>query len=254
MKLSSLQYVLWLAGFIGDIALLFVLIYRKGMYSFPVFTSWMAFQIVRTAVLFESHAKGLDHLYANIYWYSQIPEWILVFGTAWEIVRHVLRPDKRWSRGVLKPFIFLALGAIALSLLITIAVRPTYPKTLFGWFYPSNLFGGILNFELGVAVLLTANRFGLAWRDRVTGLAVGWMIWSFLLSMGEVVRRYLPDSHLYTAVGQIKIYAYFVALALWISAFWRREPERKPMTAEMYALFSSTFVELSKDVESEKLP
>jgi len=253
VKVTLFQYVVWVATFAANIILLFVLIYRKAISSFPLFFSWIGFVTLRTAVLFELHAKGMDKIYADIYWYGQIPEMFLMLGTAGEIVRHVLMPENRWSWGVRKPFVLLMIGAVLLAVIITAATHPFYPHTFLRWLYPSNLFCSALSFELGVAIVITANRFGLAWRNRVTGLAIGWMVWSFVTCLAEATRSYLPGSHLIVTMNQLRIYSYLAAVVMWISAFWRHEPERKPMTAEMYALFSSTFVELSKDVEREKL-
>ena len=205
----------------------------------------MLFQVLRTLTLLALYGRGLDHLYAQIYYYLQIPELLLLLGVSWEITLHVLRPDGRWSWGVRAPFVLAAAGGIVLALVMTFVMHPKLPHTFFGWFYPSDLFCSCLLFELSVAILLTAARFGLAWRNRVFGLASGWTILNLIWFLSETGRNYFPMARISSVFVQIRMYAYLVVVAYWINAFWRREPVRRPMTLQMKTVFSSTVAEIS---------
>lgn len=252
MKFTSAEFLLWAAGLLCHVALIFALFYRGGWRRFRFFTAWISFEILRTIALFVLYRTGLNHAYAWVYWYSQIPEFVIVLGIAWDMASEVLRPEGKWLWGVKMPFIWSVAGAIVLAVLLTVALEPRYPKTFLSWLYPTNLFSSVLIFELGVAIVLTAHRFGLAWKNRVTGLAIGWMGWSLTMFLAEAGRSYFRNPKLNTALEQVRMYAYLAAVIYWIITFWLQEPERRPMTAEMLAVLSTGLVQLPRNVERYK--
>ena len=253
MSFTSFQSVLWAAGLLGHVALLLVLLTRGGARSFPFFTGWIGFQIAETLALFALHRSGQDDLYYDVYWYAHIPELLLVLGIAFEVARHVLRASGEWSWGVRTPFTAFAAAAVVIAFFMAIALHPELPTTSLGWLYPSKLFCSALIFELGLAVMLTAHQFGLAWRNRVMGLAQGWIGWSGVSFAAEAVRSYFPQSQIGPLLVQLRMYAYLAAVVLWTVTFWRPEPARRPMTSGMRALFSSNFAELSTDEKMREL-
>lgn len=250
MTFTSLQNVLWAAGIFGNAALFTTLLLRSGARSFPFFTVWIFFQILRSITLFLLHRSHLDYAYYLVYWYEQIPELLIMLGIAFELARHVLRPRGSWNYGVKRPFAIFAALAVLIALLMTTALRPTLPTTFFAWLYPSNLFSSALLFELGVAVLVTAHHFGLAWRNRVMGLAQGWLAWSGVVFAAEAVQSYWPQSKFVPVLVQSEMYAYLAAAFYWTVSFWRQEPSRRPMTPEMRAVLFAGQAELSTDVKS----
>lgn len=250
MKFTSAEFVIWAACLFGEAALALILIIRGGIRSFRFFSGWIFFLLLRDVTLFELHRREMDDAYSWVYWNSQIPELALVIGIAWDIVGQVLRYEGKWIWGVKKPFILSALGAVTLAVLMTAALHPVYPHTFVGWLYPSNLFCSVLILELGVAVIITASRSRLTWRNRVNGLSTGWMIWSFVMFLAEAARSYYPHSRIDWYLGQVRLYAFFVAVLYWMLVFWRRDPERKPMPAEMRAALSGSFAELLGKVET----
>ena len=52
MHLTGLDFLLWAAGFVADLALLFVLWFRKRASAFPIFTTYVTANVVRTIVLY----------------------------------------------------------------------------------------------------------------------------------------------------------------------------------------------------------
>jgi hypothetical protein len=175
-----------------------------------------------------------------------------VIGIAWDMVNQVLRPNGQWSWGVKWPFIVLAMCALALALFMTAVLRPVPPHTLFGWFYPSNLFCSALIFELGAAIVITAHRFGLAWRHWVTGVAIGWMLWSFAMFLAEAGESYWPESQLSSNLDRFRMYAYLAAVCYWIFAFFQKEPERGPLPSKLRTVFSGSLVDSLKSAEKSR--
>ena len=52
MHLTGLDFLLWAAGFIADLALLFVFWFRRRASAFPIFTTYITANVVRTIVLY----------------------------------------------------------------------------------------------------------------------------------------------------------------------------------------------------------
>jgi len=62
MELSLSARVLWAAGFCELIALILVLIVRRQWRVFPVFSTYISFQIIETILLYSAHFFGLVRL------------------------------------------------------------------------------------------------------------------------------------------------------------------------------------------------
>ena len=58
MPLTNLDLLLWVAGFLVHVALLFVLLWRGRVRTFPIFTTLIVLNVVRTIVLFVVSRKG----------------------------------------------------------------------------------------------------------------------------------------------------------------------------------------------------
>jgi len=68
MNLSALDNALWAASLIGHVALLLILIVRKRAREFPVFTLFVASEVLRTVLLFLVLHYGTKHGYFLAYW------------------------------------------------------------------------------------------------------------------------------------------------------------------------------------------
>jgi len=90
MTVSTLDNVLWAAGFTGHAALLIVLIVRRRYRDFPVFTSLIAYQVLVTAELFAVYRYGASALYAVSYWLSVLGDFLFQLALILEIARLVL--------------------------------------------------------------------------------------------------------------------------------------------------------------------
>jgi len=67
MGLTILDNALWVAGFVGHVALLAVLLVRSRWRNFPVFTSLIAYQAAVTVTLFLVSRYGSRQAY--FLWY-----------------------------------------------------------------------------------------------------------------------------------------------------------------------------------------
>ncbi len=233
MNLSPLDNLLWAAGFIGHVALLLVLLGRRRWREFPVFTALIGFDTVLTMVLFETYRHGGANLYFWVYWSSTLIDLALQLGIVFEMARNVLKPTGTWVRDA-RPTFFIAggIGAVVAAAL-AFTVNPAAPTSLFAWSIKVDLFTSMLLCELVLAMMLAAHRLGLQWRNHVMGLGQGLIVWAVISLLVETIHSYWGWTRHYVALDHIRIFAYIAALGYWMVTFWRAEPERRELSAEM---------------------
>lgn len=98
MQLTALDKVLWACAFLSSVAVLVILLWRGQRRRFPVFTSWIAFSAGNSILAYAVYRLyGLgSHLYAQLYWHSLWPIFVLQVGTIAELARAVLRRNGKW--------------------------------------------------------------------------------------------------------------------------------------------------------------
>ena len=98
MNLSVLDNALWAAGLLGHAALLAVLLVNKRWRILPVFTKLIAFEVVRTCLLFLVLKYGSAHQYFLCYWDTGFLDYISQLALVYELARIALQPTGTWIR------------------------------------------------------------------------------------------------------------------------------------------------------------
>jgi hypothetical protein len=233
MDLSLLDRVLWATGFSGHIALLSILVARGRVRGFPLFTLYIAYQIVTTMVLFATYREASARVYAVAYWDSAALDFALLLGVLAEIAYIVFRPATEWvqhSRGRLIGF---GLAAILLAAGLSVWVHPSGSSLHALWRIRENLFTSIVTCELFTVILLTSQRLGLHWRSHVMHLGYGLTVWALMCFFVEGLHAYWGRGLHFTILEHVRMFAYLGTLFFWIGTFWRDEPKRTIATAEM---------------------
>src|SRR5260370_38679508 len=173
MNLTTLDNILWAAGFVGHTALLVVLLVRRRWREFPVFTSLIGYQALVTISLFLIFRYGKRESYTLAYWISVVGDFVFQLALIFEIARVVLRPTGTWVRDARSSFIMAGgIGAVV-ALALCLTVRPLMPSALSVWEVRGNLFTALLMCELFMAMLYASDRLGLQCRNHVLGVAHG---------------------------------------------------------------------------------
>ncbi len=68
MRLTRLDYLFWAAGFIFNLTLLIILVYRRRFRTFPFFTALISLVVAKTAILYLVRAWANPHDYFYAYW------------------------------------------------------------------------------------------------------------------------------------------------------------------------------------------
>ena len=190
MTALTLTNVLWAAGFLGHVALLGVLLFRRRVREFPVFTALIAFHVSVTVVLFLTKRHGSHHGYFLAYWGAAFLDYAFQIALIFEIARIVLRPTGTWVSDARRSFLLWSTIGLLFAVLFAITLGSPFNKGLDLWEERITLFTSLLTCEVFAAMLLTANRLGLQWRSHVVALGQGLTLWS-LLNLGSDVLHVL---------------------------------------------------------------
>jgi hypothetical protein len=236
MGLTWKDIAFWVAGLAAFIALFMILLFRKRAKQFPFFTAYVGFVALMDAVL--SFAVKWQHIYFWLYWGGQIIEVILQIAVVVEIARHVFRPFGNWAYGARSFWIGICGVSLVAALGLTFAASPSAPSSAWAWVIKANFFSVMLICMTSVAVLVTARRYGLGWRNHVMGLAQGWTVSAFATFVVETCHSYFgyTAGNFYERIAYVGLLATICVTIYWSVVFWREEPVRT-MSPEMHKIF-----------------
>jgi hypothetical protein len=241
MHFSVVDKIFWGAVFFLNLALLFVLLFRRRWRTFPILTAWMAFLLLRSVLLFLIYQSSPMHLssYLTWLWYTRVYvvggwiDFILQLGLVFEIARIVLRPTGTWARDARAQFAAAGFGGIALAALVAWLVSPPAWSARYAWQIRGDLFTSLVICELFVAMALTANRLGLGWRNHVIAVGQGLTAWTSLMVVTTALQSFLGTKRYYLGLDHARGLAYIAAVTWMTLQLWRDEPERKPISADL---------------------
>jgi hypothetical protein len=233
MNLSTLAGVLWAAGFLGHVALLFVLMFRRRWREFPLFTGYISFQAALTPVLFAIYKYGSSMWYSRVYWCSDVIDFALQLGVVFEVARIVLKPTGTWLRDARKQFFLGGAAGVLLAGFLAWILTPPARSTLDRLEMKGNLFAALLVCELFLLISMTASRLGLGWRSHVMSIEQGFAGWIVVAVLTETLHGYFGSLHYFYILEYVHMFVYLGALAYWMVQLWRPEPDRRPIAPEL---------------------
>lgn len=232
MHFSALTRILWAAGFVCDALVLLVLCVRGRYRQFPVFTSYFAFDVLRTIVGFTAYMLNNHVLYRDQYYLFLVVDYAFQVGVIIEIARVVLRPTGTWLRDARAMFVTMGLAGALIAAAVSWWITPPVHGAWQLWPLRVNLFTSLLTCELFVAMGFTANRLGLGWRNHVMALAQGWTFYNVVMVVTTGLQSYLGTAH-FLVLDHIRGAAYWPAVLYIVVQLWAPEPERRPIDPEL---------------------
>ena len=233
MSFSTLDDMLWAASFVGHVALACVLFYRGRWREFPVFTSWMTFEALTTAVLYVVHAFGTKKGYTLAYWITGFGDYVFQVAVIYEIARDILRPTGRWVQEARRSF--LLWGGLGLIVAAALASQLGQPqaKGLNLWDARITVFTSMLTCELFLAMSTAANRLGLQRRNYLVALGLGLTVWACIGLVEDFAHAALGWDREFGMFGHAHEIVYLLVLVYWIGTFWLPEKARAPLSPQM---------------------
>lgn len=250
MNFTLLDQILWAAGFIESAVLLLVLLVHKRWKSFPFFSAWIAFNTVRTVLLFFVYRHGSDHTYALVYWSASYFDLALQLGLVYEITRNVLKPAEQWVHDARKMFLSLAIVGTAIAVIIAYFIKPTSTSQVAFWIEKGNLFSSMLIVELVVSMMFASSHLGLVRNSHIMQIGEGLAIWAAVALLSEAAYSHFGPNWHGAVLDKIRILTYQCATIYWIISLWRPEPERRTLSPDMQAYLDNLHKQLQSELSS----
>jgi len=230
MSLSAIDYLLWAISALLIVITCGALLKRKLVHDLPVFFTYVAYHVLRTAVLFGIHLLHLQQRmnyahYFYVYWAGETISIVLGFAVIYEIYRKVFQ-----NYGALRQLGGTLLGGAAVVLLVAAVLTAAAAPGADG----PGIVRAVFLLERSVRVMqcgllgflfLLAFYFGLPWRNRVFGIALGFGLFASIELAGVALRTQVgvAASAIYSQVASV---AYSCCVLIWI--FYLLAPEPAP--------------------------
>jgi hypothetical protein len=236
MHLTGLDLVFWAAGFLGHIALLFVLWIRRRARVFPLFTALIAINVIRTSALYLVMHYGTKHAYFYAYWSLAVVDTALQLSVVYEMASHVFRPFGEWALDVRSSLLWLICGSIAVASGLTWLATPVTRIWMQAVVIKGSFFSSALMSELFVGMIALSVTAGLPWKTHVTRISQGLGVYSMIDVLIEGGHSYFGLSHgtqTYIALSHLRMGIYLVCIVYWIVMLWRDAPQPRELSANM---------------------
>jgi hypothetical protein len=227
MSLRALFGAFTALGMIAEIGLLIVLLVRRQFKIFPVFTLYIAFNLLSDLgvgalmVLYPIHvARSLA--------FALLPlQYLLELGILLEITWNVLRPvHASLPQGSVRVFV----SAVVLALLGGILLAWHFGNTGNKIQDPLDLMVGLLRMLIFVATAGFAQLLGVGWKNKVLQLATALSFYSAVSLIVSLVERYSGRSK--ELDGLVSV-AFTLELAFLVWVFTTKEVRRREFSPQM---------------------
>jgi len=230
MGLRAFYSVVVLLGFLAEICLLATLIFRHRYKSFPIFTLYIAFNLLSDVVVGLAVPMFSLHV-GNALQFASLPlMYLLELAVLFEIAWHVLRPvHASLPRGSTRVFLSLVLMAILFGTLLAWHVQDTGNR-IDDIKQPLNLTVGLLRMLIFVATAALAQVLGIGWKDKVLQIATALSFYSavnLIVSLGE---RHPGAS---SVLEPLRAVAYALELGFLAWVFTTKELPRREFSPQM---------------------
>jgi hypothetical protein len=249
---APLDRMLWAAGFVGHLTLLTVLVTRRRVREFPVFSLFIAYVAMRTVVLFLIMRHGSLHAYKLGYWILSPGDYAFQIARIFEMARNVLRPTGTWVQDARTAFLLWSAVGTLIAFGLSLAIAPPEAKGLDLWTARATVFTSLLTCATFLAMSSAANRLGLLWRSRVMALGQGLTAWALFALFGNLVHLAGGWRHGFVYLDHARMFVYLGVLLFWIAAFWSPERKRAPLSMDMQNYLLALHQRVLDDLEAMK--
>jgi hypothetical protein len=234
VHLSSLDRLFWALAFFGHCILLGVLVVRHRTAEFPIFTTLISANIVRTIVLFLTMRYGSKDEYFYLYWTLAFVDLALQLAIAYEISTHVFQPLGAWAPDVRKSFIALTATSVVLAAALACLAAPPAKTLRLALVIRGDLFASALMSEIFVAMIALSVTLGLPWRTHVARIAQGLGLYSLYGILTDAAHALFPADNIHRTLSESQIGLYLICLTYWSVTLAMEEPAPRKLPAELH--------------------
>ena len=214
-------------------ALSTVLIWKGRQRQFPFFTAWILFSVLFTILLFAAYRLGSPRLYRWIYWPGGLLDILFQVSVVFELAHHLLRSTVSSAGRTWRFINALMVTGVFVAFFLAWFVHPAGPGSLVAWEVRGDLFTSLLVCEFFTVIVFASQRFGLYWRSHAVGLGLGLTFWAIISLIVDLLHGYWGETAHFKTLDHLRMWAYLGTIVFWMASFWRDEPEKKPLNAEM---------------------
>jgi len=232
MNLSKLDLLFWAMSFIGNVALLLVLLLRRRFRNLPIFTTLIILNVARTIALFLIRQHNAQSTYFYTFWSLAVLDVGLQFGIVYELSSKVFRPMGEWAPDIRKRFPIWVSASVILASLLTLIPKPASHFWIQEMILRGSFFSAALMSELFVGMIALSAAAGLTWSSHIAKIAIGFTLYSVATLVLETANTWLGlggSGHSYDDLSRIRIAIYLCCVAYWIVALWRNAPPAAKM-------------------------
>lgn len=234
VTLEVFYSVVYLLGALAEFILLGVLLGRRQYKTFPVFTSYIAFNVgsdILVAVLrTATTGRSADWMALSLLPLEYLLELAVLCEIAWRVlapVRSSLPPK------AVKAFLLLICLSLIGGVLLAGHVDPHASGIYERIKFPLDLTVGLLRMLLFAATAAFAQALGIGWKDKVLQLATGLCFYSALDLIASILQGHFGQVQ---TADHMKVAAYLLELAFFVWVFTTKGAERREFSPQMREL------------------
>jgi hypothetical protein len=230
MSLQGLYALLGVLGFVAEIALLGILLARHQYRVFPIFTLYIAFNVLTDVGLAAVMAAYPPHVGHSLAFMLLPLQYLIDLGVLFEIAWNVLRPvHTSLPPGTIRVFVGLIVLALLGGTLLAWHIHDTGNK-IYDIKRPLDLTVGFLRMLIFAATAGFAQMLGIGWKDKVLQLASALSFYSAVDLIVSMVARRSTTTDAYEPIRGL---AYVLELGFLVWAFTTKDVRRREFSPQM---------------------
>jgi hypothetical protein len=236
MHLTGLDLLFWAAGFGEHLTLFFVLVIRRRVRTFPIFTALIFSNMARTVALYVMSICGTKANYFYLFWSLGILDTVLQLSVVYEMYSLTFRPLGAWARDVRGAFVWLVAMSVAVAAGLTWLAAPHARLWMQVVVIRGNLFSSACMSEFFAGMVVLAVKAGLPWKNHVARISQGLGVYSIIDVLIEAGHSYFGvgrDTQIYATLSHIRIAIYLCCVAYWIVTLWRNAGDSRRLPDQM---------------------
>lgn len=235
----SLDNTLWFAGFVTEVAVAALLLYRRAWRSLPFFSIYIVWTLVSDASLFTIF-RHFPSAALNAYLTQTVIDSALQFAVlvelAWSVLRPIRAPLPRGSLLVVVGLILAVSGVVW-----TFAAIPGFNNLSKEWHVLLRVQQTVCILRVLVFLVLAgcSQLLSIGWRDRELQVATGLGFYSLVgLAVAMLHTHPAMRSH-YHQLEEMLIGSYVCSVLYWIVSFAQKEAPRQEFSPKMESFLLS---------------
>jgi len=248
---AKFQLLFWIANPALELPLAGIMLWRKLHRTYPVFFSYIVFQLLNFAILFPIHEYGSYDLYFYAYWTGAMITLALGFKILHEVFLDVFRPYHTLKDLGTVLFKWAALVMLFVAIVVA-AASGAEQSPLVQAVSTVQRCVKVIQCGLVLFLLFFAKYLGVSRRQQSFGIALGFGLYASVQLMGNAL--YSGGQMKSVVLGTIYPMAHLCAVLIWAAYAWMKVPAREaPATLLASQRWERSLSELQQPAVSDSL-